>query len=95
MFVTTDLSVSTDDETQTVKVTDTKTKMTGQSNKHTNNMNTNTSIISTIVSDISGIGQALAVPCAHDELGYVWSRAPVYLPTAYTARRGHRCDLAA
>lgn len=92
MFVTTDLSVSTDDKTQTVKVTDTMTKMTGQSNKRMNNSNISITSASTIVCDVSNIGQVPADSCADDELGYVWSHAPVRPLTVYTARRGHRCD---
>lgn len=93
MYVTTDLSVSTDDETQTVEVTEMNTKVTGQSNKHMNNKKSNTSIKSMFT--IFGIGQPLADSCADDGLGYVWSQAPVLHPTAYTPRRGDRCELAA
>ena len=91
MYVNTDLSTSTDDETQTVKVTEINAKMTGQSNKHMNNKKSNTSIMSTIL----GIGLPLADSCADDELGYVWGQAPVLHRTVYTPRRGDKCELAA
>lgn len=93
MFVETDLSKSTDTETETIVATEETIVVTGQSNKHANKKSNESNFKSTTSITMCN-GEAAEDSRAMDELGYVCGLAPARR-AAYLDGQGYRCRLAA